>query len=806
MCPSCKKVFTRKLNLDRHMEKHNNANNVQCPACNRAFGLPDNLQRHLREKHQIGGGRKRPRVDTEDDHVTKRLKKGDDPRKFYSINKIRQQYMVKFKTPAATYKISFKDIEVMEDVLSTLKRMFTAIFQDVTNGAKSKDLVRVVVQSPSLDYPIIIPFLRLQELTADRFMSEIERVQQSNEEFVIDESLIIELSHVDMPDGRAQKRCKFVNTEKFLYNKKCIIHIQNDDDLCCARAIVSAKAKLDQHVKWNSIRLGKLLQEELAIQLHYQASVPIKTCGVEGKKKCQDVLPDYQIQVVSQDHFNAIIYKGPESEKKLYLYHHDSHYDVITSMSAFLSRNYYCTKCQRGYDHAEDHKCNNVCHACRKVHSEEEANWIQCDVCLRFFRGQQCFNLHKKTTAEGNSTCRNIYRCTDCGKTINKRMHKKHHLCGERYCNICKDFYPEGHQCYMKPEDENDFEVPMSIELMDEEENAKTFIFFDFECTQDDLVQCDKGYHPGPLGKCEHCSRSSCGSYAHRPNLCVAQKVCTLCMNESEKCDLCGQREMVFRGENTLDYFCQWLFSEENYKATVLCHNFQGYDSYPILQYLYKHAIQPTVIPNGAKMMCLTVPSCKIKMLDSINFLPMALAKLPSMFGFTELKKGYFPHLFNRKENQAVILQCLPEIQCYQPDAMKAEGREKFMEWYEKHRYDCFDFQQELLDYCRSDVDILRHCCLRFREDFTNITGIDPFEKCITIASACNLVFRTNFLKSETIALIPHHGYNPKQKQSVKAIQWLKYLSFSEGRRIQHAKNGGEKAIGPYLVDDYYET
>ena len=113
------------------------------------------------------------------------------------------------------------------------------------------------------------------------------------------------------------------------------------------------------------------------------------------------------------------------------------------------------------------------------------------------------------------------------------------------------------------------FTETMSIELMDEEENAKTFIFFDFECTQNDLVQCGKEYHPGPLGKCEHCSRFSCGSYEHRPNLCVAQKLCTLRMNESEKCDLCGQREMLIRGENTLDDFCQWLFSEDNYKATV---------------------------------------------------------------------------------------------------------------------------------------------------------------------------------------------------------------------------------------------
>ena len=276
-------------------------------------------------------------------------------------------------------------------------------------------------------------------------------------------------------------------------------------------------------------------------------------------------------------------------------------------------------------------------------------------------------------------------------------------------------------------------------------------------------------------------------------------------MDRDGACENCVEREHVFSGESTLHNFCQWLFSEENFDSTV-CHNFQGYDSYPILQYLYKNAIMPMIIPNGAKTMCLTVESCKIKMIDSINFLPMALAKLAAMFGFEELKKGYFQHLFNRKENQYVILDRLPELAYYNLDSMKPFDRDRFLTWYNNHVNDEFDFQKELLAYCRSDVDILRRCCLKFREDFIEITGIDPFEKSITIASACNLVFRTNFLQPETIALIPHKGYNPELKKSVKALQWIKYISHVQGHNIQHAKNGGEKTICPYRVDGYYKT
>jgi hypothetical protein len=67
----------------------------------------------------------------------------------------------------------------------------------------------------------------------------------------------------------------------------------------------------------------------------------------------------------------------------------------------------------------------------------------------------------------------------------------------------------------------------------------------------------------------------------------------------------------------------------------------------------------------------LHIAGCRVRMIDSINVLPSALSELPKMFGLEELKKGYFPHLFNRKENQSVVLNHLPDVHYYHPDAMK---------------------------------------------------------------------------------------------------------------------------------------
>jgi hypothetical protein len=51
--------------------------------------------------------------------------------------------------------------------------------------------------------------------------------------------------------------------------------IQNKDDMCCARVIVTAKAKIDGHEQWNSIQRGRRIQEELALELHTKAGVPL---------------------------------------------------------------------------------------------------------------------------------------------------------------------------------------------------------------------------------------------------------------------------------------------------------------------------------------------------------------------------------------------------------------------------------------------------------------------------------------------------------------------------------------------------
>ena len=56
-----------------------------------------------------------------------------------------------------------------------------------------------------------------------------------------------------MPNGGTGKKRKIANLDKYLTRKHSIVRIQNMDNLCLARAIVVAKAKVDNNERYCSI-------------------------------------------------------------------------------------------------------------------------------------------------------------------------------------------------------------------------------------------------------------------------------------------------------------------------------------------------------------------------------------------------------------------------------------------------------------------------------------------------------------------------------------------------------------------------
>ena len=177
------------------------------------------------------------------------------------------------------------------------------------------------------------------------------------------------------------------------------------------------------------------------------------------------------------------------------------------------------------------------------------------------------------------------------------------------------------------------------------------------------------------------------------------------------------------------------------------------------------------------------IPKLSIRFIDSLNFLQMPLEAFPKTFSMNELKKGYFPHYFNKTCNENYI-GSIPSKKHYGYNQMKPDGRTKFLKWYDDRVSEnyVFDFHKEIIEYCRSDVDILRRGIMKLREDFIQLDNIDPLHY-ITIPSVCMTIYRSNYMPKRTIAIVPE--YAKADNFSKMSITWLNYVS--NGTYIQHA-------------------
>ena len=111
---------------------------------------------------------------------------------------------------------------------------------------------------------------------------------------------------------------------------------------------------------------------------------------------------------------------------------------------------------------------------------------------------------------------------------------------------------------------------------------------------------------------------------------------------ERMPCDGCGFRQKIFSGASTKEDFCKWLFTKTHKGFTVIAHNARGYDAYFLYDYLMMNGSRPDpVIFSGSKIMYMHINSLNMRLLDSLNFLPMPLANLPKSFGLKEKKKGF---------------------------------------------------------------------------------------------------------------------------------------------------------------------
>lgn len=342
-----------------------------------------------------------------------------------------------------------------------------AVLGKVLLKAKPNDPVRIRLYSRGLKHPIWIPPMPRSQLSVDRVMLHVEKVLQSNENFRIDQSFELFVQHAAIPNGGTDNNIPKLLRAK-LDNKRCVTQVRNNDEICLARAIVIAKALADgdralytklHHTNRPTTLSDRTAQTKKAKALIALTGLPIRAYSLDDVAVFQSVLPDYMILVVGITQLNSIIFSGPEKNKKIILLLHGGHYDVLTSLPAWFSRNHYCFTCHVGFDRRESHRCSITCKACLRQDCEDDRHsTISCSTCHRKFYGQECFDTHKRRPqgTTGKSICDKFFICQSCLRFVSLASRNKQspiHRCGERYCtSCCLHVMPEMHVCYLKQE------------------------------------------------------------------------------------------------------------------------------------------------------------------------------------------------------------------------------------------------------------------------------------------------------------------------------------------------------------------
>ena len=239
----------------------------------------------------------------------------------------------------------------------------------------------------------------------------------SNERFQPDDRLKVQLTTVQHPGTGSSRRKEntpgHLPLATFLNGKTSVVHVRNQDKLCCARAIVTMQAWADEQpprrctppVSFRALKMGRDAQTQLAKALHAEARVPEGPCGLGAFEQFQIVLPDHFIKVVSAElGFQVIFGRGEKQDHQRYvlLLKHDHHYYGLKSLSALFGRSYYCHVCDKGYDHEdfEYHPCvKRRCVACKQKDCRDyrailssfdkppRPTQVPCLVCHRCFYG-----------------------------------------------------------------------------------------------------------------------------------------------------------------------------------------------------------------------------------------------------------------------------------------------------------------------------------------------------------------------------------------------------------------------------------
>ncbi len=647
----------------------------------------------------------------------------------HTVELINQRHSAQFNARAVDYRVRLQSVEgkTYQQICNNFQERLKIILDDVLLASKPIDMVRFNVTSGQFNgHNINTRFQERSQIAPDYIASIIDHTLQSNRTMNMADDFILNIIHVDIPEGSGTKRRLDPNMGMNLVRKKCVImgmydwftDETRDDGIFCFAYALALRLKLLTETYADVRRWSKRILDVRAevSRLHDLAGIPLGPVSSHHFQAFQDILPhDIRLVVVSALNSKKLLFKGnPGCSQVVPLLHCDNHFLPLTKLKSWFGATYYCLNCEKHSNAKNQHVCpeDRRCRKCNGQRCEHHTKLIKyCKTCAGMFNNPECYDDHVT-----NSVCEQSKSCEGCGRWFMGPVEV--HECHGVVCGYCSKYHPIGNECFITP----------SLRVS---KPKFRYVFYDFETYQD-------------VPRVNQIGRT------HVPNYAVAMSYCSNC--KDVPCCQCKQTHVFsgLDGDDVLKEFCLWATSNDlNRNTTFIAHNAKGYDSHLILNYLVAEGNEPRLTLQGGKILCLELKGWNIKFIDSLSFLCMPLSNFSATFNLPLVTKGTFPHSFNKPQNYNYVGK-LPDLEHFEPDSLKPKQRADLLEWHAAHKNDPFNFREEIRKYCIADVQLLKLGCLIFRSDFLKCTSVDPFQQ-LTISSTCMEVYRRQYLSQNTI-------------------------------------------------------
>ena len=688
------------------------------------------------------------------------------------------------------------NLHEIEDLLSAARGIDSAIssiVEPLIADARDEDYVALSIEHPDLDSAggMRLCYVHKRNFNPQSFLDSIYRWVQSNStQFLMDGRMVLRVSVLRNAVGHGPKLKAPRRVESYFDPKRSIVTIRNTGSECGWLALTLGKIMADNpnmrtkdRNEWLKLtREGSRSLRKTMVTVFEGHNVNSPLCASKFTA-VQETLGGYQLIVIKRPGLSAEIlcpmkplWIGAKAEKTIMIELHDGHFNVIRSLEGYFeAKDGFCRACWKKVD-SRKHKCSGVCRKCGASPAcLEDATNKQCDGCLMDFANDKCMQQH--------ACGKKWKKCVDCEVEYNVT---EGHKCGTYECHHCKEEYTVSpHYCFLDPLDKQ--------KLKEEDQKCKVTVCFDIEAR---LVPLDERV------------------LDHRANLVIAHTLCDMCApgmaDKNGDCENCGSYKHQYFGDDCVTKFVDYVMEDLAKKVEkksggrihVFSHNAKGYDHRFVMQELFKRDfVNMEPVMQGSKVLKIDVGNVRFQ--DSMAFLPMALSQIPNAMGWNgdELRKGFFPHLFNKEENYGLKDAAWPPLESYDPGSLKEGARADFLKWYETAKNGRFDFMAELVSYCEMDVKILMFGVRQFRELFLGVSTVDPITRCFTLAGVAFEYFRAMQLEKMTIGITPQDGYLGSGNWSAAGKAWLDLVEKEKGVMLAR-----EQRIGKYTADGFYEN